>query len=136
MSVYDKIRVALENHLATMSPPLPAIAWPNVPFTPATGQSYLRAQFIPTARRPTVVGPTPEQRIQGLFAINIYTPEYQGASAGMVLADRIITRFNGSSSIVASSVTVRLEYSEATLPLHDPPFFVIPVQIGWYAYNP
>jgi hypothetical protein len=136
MSSMNAIRVALENHLNTTTPALPAIAWPNVPFTPVTGQTYLRTQFAPTSRRPVVVGPSPEQRLEGLFFVTVYTPEYKGADEGMRLADRIMQRFNGSSSITASTVTVRLDYSEARLPLHDPPFFAIPVEIGWFAFKP
>jgi hypothetical protein len=139
MSVTNAIRVALENHLfttpATPAPALPAIAWPNVPFTPTTGAPYIRADFVPTLRRPVVAGPDPEQRLSGLFMLTIFTPEDQGANAGMAIADKLLTRFNGSGAILASAVTVRLQYSEVKMPLHSPPFYVIPVEIGWYAYS-
>jgi hypothetical protein len=128
------IRTALEAHLASTSPALPAVAWPNVPFTPVTGTPYLRADFVPVTRRPVVAGPAPEQRAAGLFYVTVYTPEDQGATAGLALADALLARFNGSTAIVASNVTVRLEYSETKMPLHDPPFYAIPVEIGWYAY--
>jgi hypothetical protein len=140
MSVTNDIRVALENHLATTpatpAPALPAIAWPNVPFTRVEGSPFIRAEFIPVTRRPVVAGPNPEQRISGLFYLTIFTPEDRGAAAGMALADKLLVRFNGSSAIVASNVIVRIEYSEVKMPLHDPPFFAIPVEIGWYAYKP
>jgi hypothetical protein len=139
MSVTNAIRVALENHLLTTSPTpapaLPAIAWPNVPFIPTTGTPYIRADFVPTLRRPSVAGPNPEQRISGLYMLTVFTPENTGAAAGMAIADKLLTRFNGSSVITASSVNVRIEYSEARLPLHMPPFYAIPVEIGWYAYS-
>jgi hypothetical protein len=139
MSVTNAIRVALENHLfttpTTPAPALPAIALPNVPFTPATGTPYIRADFVPTLRRPVVAGPDPEQRLSGLFMLTIFTSEDQGANAGMAIADKLLTRFNGSGAILASAVTVRLQYSEVKMPLHRPPFYVIPVEIGWYAYS-
>lgn len=134
MTKLNDIRVALESHLAATTPALPAIAWPNVPFTPTTGVSYLRARFVPVTRRPVVAGPDPEQRHTGLFMVNIYTPEDQGAEAGADLADRLLARFNGSDAIVTPDVIVRLEYSEAKMPLHEPPFYVIPVEISWYSY--
>lgn len=134
----NDIRIALENHLATTSstpaPAIPAIAWPNVPYTPTTGTPYLRARFMPVTRRPSVAGPNPEQRHSGLFMVNIHTPEDQGANAGTALADKLCDRFEGSSSILAANVIVRLEYAEAKQPLHEPPFYVIPVEIGWYSY--
>lgn len=133
MSLND-IRVALENHLATTSPALPSVAWPNVPFKPTHGTAYLRAQFIPVTRRPVVVGPSPEQRYSGLFMVDVYTPDDNGAAAGMAYADQIMTRFNGSDAVTTTNVVVRLEYSEAKMPLHEAPFYVIPVEIGWYSF--
>jgi len=163
-SSLNGIRVALESHLVTEAnwfllsgvwsdsgqwrdsrdydtgdsipdPALPSsIAWPNVPFTPTTGAAYLRTQFMPALRRPVTAGPSPEQRHSGMFFVSVYTPEDQGADAGMSIADRLCERFDGSTSIIASPVIVRLEYAEAKLPLHDPPFYVIPVEISWYSY--
>lgn len=135
MTKTNAIRIALENRLATTSPALPAIAWPNVPFKPTRGQPYLRAQFAPVTRRPVTAGPDPDQRHAGLFMVYVYTPEDQGAAAGTLLADQILARFNGSDAEIAADVIVRFEYSEAKLPLHDPPFYVIPVEVGWYSYT-
>ena len=136
MTVTNDIRVALENHLnTTPAPALPVIAWPNVPFTPTTGTPYIRAEYIPVARRPFVVGPDPEQRINGLFYLTVFVPENEGAATGTEIADRLVARFNGSDAIVSPNVTVRLEYSEVKQPLHSPPFFAIPVEIGWYAFK-
>jgi len=134
MTVTNSIRIALENHLAGMVG-VPAVAWPNVPYTPTPGTPYLRVQFIPVNRRAVVAGPNPEQRHSGLFYVTAYTAESLGSSAGLVLADVIQARFNGSSAIVTSPVIVRIEYSEVKLPLHDPPFYAIPVEIGWYAFR-
>jgi hypothetical protein len=139
MTTLNDIRVALESHLASTSaspaPALPAIAWPNVPFVPVTGNPYLRVEFIPVTRRPVVAGPNPEQRFSGLFYLTVYTPEEQGAAAGIALADKLMARFNGSDAVVTTNAIVRLEYSEAKMALHTPPFYAIPIEIGWYAYS-
>jgi hypothetical protein len=135
MTTLNDIRVALESHLAALSTSMPEIAWPNVRFTPVTGTTYLRVEFIPVLRRPVVAGPDPEQRFSGLFYVTIYTPEEKGAAEGMGLADSLLSHFNGSGAIVTTNAVVRLEYSEAKMPLHDPPFYAIPIEIGWYAYT-
>jgi hypothetical protein len=136
MTKLNTARVALENHLATISgAALPAIAWPNVPFTRQEGVPYIAVEFLPLLRRPVTTGPNPEQRRSGLFFMTIYTPQSQGAGSGMALAERLEERFNGSEAIVSGQTIVRLEYSEAKSPLHDPPFFAIPVEVGWYCYN-
>lgn len=136
MTKLNSVRVALENRLATThGPALPDIAWPNVPFSRQEGVPYIHVDFVPILRRPVTAGPKPEQRRSGQFFMTIYTPESQGANAGMELAERLEERFNGSDAIVAGQTIVRLEYSEAKRPLHDPPFFAISVEVGWYCYN-
>lgn len=165
MTTLNQIRIALENHLYTTVPAPPSIAWPNVAFERTTGTSYLRARFIPTSRRPYSAGVQPEQRFEGLFMVDICTPEGEGGAAGMGLADRLMARFPGSASIayyetppgdllledgntlllkdgyaiLQESATppdaiIRLDYGEAKLPLHDPPFYVIPFEIGWHSF--
>jgi hypothetical protein len=135
MTTLNDIRVALESHLAALTTSMPPVAWPNVPFTPVTGTTYLRAAFIPVLRRPVTTGPDPEQRHSGLFYVTIYTPEEKGAAEGIGLADDLLSHFNGSDAIVTTNAIVRLEYSEAKMALHDPPFYAIPIEIGWYAYT-
>lgn len=135
MSTLNAIRVALENHLSTTTPALPAIAWGNVPFQRVEGVTYIRAEFIPATRRPVTAGPTPEQRTSGLFYLTVFAPEDKGSAPGMLLADQLLARFNGSDSIVTEDVVVRLEYSEVRQPLHDPPFYAIPIEIGWYSHT-
>jgi hypothetical protein len=136
MTTLNDIRVALESHLAGLSTSMPDVAWPNVPYAPSPGTPFFRVEFIPVTRRPVVVGPDPEQRFSGLFYVTVFTPEDFGAAAGMAWADALMSRFNGSSSVVTSNAVVRLEYSETKMPLHDPPFYAIPVEIGWYAFAP
>ena len=86
-------------------------------------------------RRPVTTGPDPEQRHSGLFYVTVYTPEEKGAAEGIGLADDLLSHFNGSDAIVTTNAIVRLEYSEAKMALHDPPFYAIPIEIGWYAYT-
>lgn len=135
MTKLNDIRVALENHLATADMVLPDVAWPNVPYKRDPQTSFIRVEFLPLVRRPVTAGPAPEQRRSGLLMLTVFTPEGRGAAEGTLLAEQIEERFSGSTSIVTPEVIVRLEYSEAKRPLHDPPFYAIPVEIGWYAYH-
>jgi hypothetical protein len=129
------IRTILESHLAATTPALPAIAWPNVPFTPTVGTPYIAAEFIPVLRRPVVVGPTPEQRTSGMLYLTVCTPEARGAAAGYLVVDQLLSRFRGHISLSSGGITVSIEYSEAKMALHNQPFYVIPVEIGWYSYT-
>ena len=135
MSITNAVRVALESHLAATTPTLPAIAWPNVPYARVEGTPYIQVSFRPASRRPVTAGPAPEQRTSGTFFLTVFTPEDAGAARGMELADQLLARFDGSDDIVTDSVIVRIEYSEVKQPLHDPPFYAIPVEIGWYSFT-
>jgi hypothetical protein len=86
-SIYNDIRAALESHLnATGGVPL--IAYENVSFSPQTGSNYIRVSLIPTLRRPAVRGLNPQQRYQGVFAINLLLlPEGKGPAAADDLAN-------------------------------------------------
>lgn len=134
MTTLNQIRIALENHLATMTPAPPPIAWPNVKFAPTLTTTHFVSHFIPVTRRPIAAGPSPEQMYEGLFVVNIRTPQGLGAAAGMGHVDALETRFNGSSAIVTADAVVRIDYGEAKGPLHDTPFYVIPFEIGWRSY--
>jgi hypothetical protein len=134
MTTLNDIRIALESHLNGFMPNPPPIAWPNVRYTPTPGETFIRAEFLPVSRRPVVAGPDPEQRFDGLLYLTVFIPSEQGAEQGIEIADALMERFNGSSAIVSPNGIVRLAYSEAKMPLQDPPFWAIPVEIGWYAY--
>lgn len=138
MTVTAKIRTVLENHLnttpASPAPALPPVAYDNVPFSQAPNTSYVQAQFAPMSRRPAVRGPAPEHRHSGLFVLTICAPENQGPATATALVDKLLDRFNGSTSIQGVDVNVSIEYSEAEMGYHRPPFYCVPVRVGWYAY--
>lgn len=136
MNGLDDIRIALENHLATMTyaSGLPSIAWPNVPFTRPENAAYIQVSFRPVTNRPSVIGPDPQRRRSGLFMVTVYTPEMQGAAEGAALAAAIESRFAGSTVVTGTNALVSIEYAEVKSPLHATPFFAIPVEIGWYAF--
>jgi hypothetical protein len=72
-SIYNDIRAALESHLnATAS--MPSIAYENVSFSPQTGSNYIGCPLSQHLRRPAVRGLNPQQRYQGIFAVNLLLP--------------------------------------------------------------
>jgi hypothetical protein len=134
MTATAKIRTALENHLNTTTPALPAIAWDNVPFTQDAGTTYIQAVFEPLTRRPAVRGPNPQHRHEGDFVLTICTPQDEGSGPATALADQLQARFNGSTSVIGPQINVSIDFSEIGVGFHRPPFFCIPLRISWYAY--
>ena len=133
-NIQKEIRAALETHLSSVTG-LPQVAYENVPFNPTTGVSYIQVFYIPTSRRPAVRGTSPQQRYEGIFAINCYAPEGSGPAAAETIAENVMTAFEATTSITLNNITVSIDYSEVEQGLLDSPWFMVPVNIGWYAYN-
>jgi len=133
-SIYDDIRAALEVKLSTVTD-IPSIGWENAQFSPTTGQSYVKPRLIPTRREPAVRGTNPQMYYQGLFRIECYVPEGVGPSAGDDLADKIMEAFEATTDVSQGSTIVSIRYAEREQAEIDGPFYMIPVNIGWYIYK-
>ena len=133
-SIYDNIRAALETTLNSVDG-IPSVAWENVQFNPTTGQSYIKPRFLPTRREPAVRGTNPQMYYQGVFRIDCFVPEGEGPAAGDDLADSIIEAFEATTDVSYSGTTVSIRYAEREMAEVDGPFYVIPVNIGWYIYS-
>ena len=133
-NIHKENRSILEVQLANISN-VPQIAYENVPYVPTTGTSYIKVDYLPTSRRPAVRGLNPQQRYDGIFAINCYAPEGNGPSAAETIAENVMTAFEATSSFTTNNVTVSIDYAEADQALVDSPWFLVPVNIGWYAYK-
>lgn len=138
MTIINDIRACLDTHLSgTVG--VPTIARQNVPFEPTTGTSFIKADLIPTLRRPAVRGLNPQQRYDGLYNILICTPEGLGSGAGYDIADLLLDRFNATTDISytnpsAQTYIVSIDYSEVRTSFLDSPFYCTPVNIAWFTY--
>jgi hypothetical protein len=134
MSIVNDIRSALDGHLAAATG-LPVVAFDNVGFEQVPRTSHIRVQFVPTSRRPANRGPNPQHRHQGLYILTVCTEMDKGTGPALDIVDALLTRFNGSSDILGGDVPVSIEYSEAQGSFRDDPFYCMPVQVSWYAYE-
>ena len=133
-SVYDDIRAALETSLSSVTD-VPSVGWENVQFSPTTGQPYVKPRLIPTRREPAVRGTNPQMFYQGIFRVECYVPEDNGPAAGDELADKIIDAFEATTDVSYSGTIVSIRYAEREMAEIDGPFYMIPVNIGWYIYK-
>lgn len=134
MTIINDIRACLDTHLSGTSG-IPTIARQNVPFEPTTGTSFVKADMIPTSRRPATRGLNPQQRYDGLYSILICTPEGLGPGAGYDIADLLLARFNAATDISNAGLIISVDYSEVRTSFLDSPFYCTPVTIAWYVYN-
>ena len=134
MTVINDIRQALDAKLAAASG-LPALAFDNVKYAQAPKAPHIRVQFIPTSRRPANRGPSPQHRHQGLYILTVCIETDKGAGAALDYVDALLALFNGSSDVAGSAINVSIDYSESQSPYEDEPFYCVPVQVSWYAYE-
>lgn len=133
MTIINDIRACLDTHLSgTVG--IPTIARQNVPFEPTTGTSYVKAEMVPTSRRPAVRGLNPQQRYDGLYSLLICTPEGLGPGAGYDIADLLLDRFNATTDISNAGLTISVDYSEVRTSFLDSPFYCTPITVAWYCY--
>ena len=133
-SIYDNIRAAFEVKLNSVTD-VPSIAWENLSFSPTTGQAYVKPRLIPTRREPAVRGLNPQMYYQGIFRIECYVPEGNGPSTADDLADKIIEAFEATTDVSSGGTIVSIRYAEREQGELDGPFYMIPINIGWYIYS-
>lgn len=134
MSVMNDIRQALDARLAATTG-IPTVFFENVGNDQVPGTPHVRVQFISTSRRPANRGPNPQHRIQGLYVLTVCVPPDAGSGLALDYVDALLDRFNGSTNVAGVAITVSIEYSEAGSAFVDEPFYCVPIEIAWYAYE-
>jgi len=134
MTIINDIRACLDTRLSgTVG--IPTIARQNVPFEPTTGTTFVKADLVPTSRRPATRGLNPQQRYDGIYSILVCTPEGLGSGAGYDIADLLLDRFNATTDISNAGLIISVDYSEVRTSFLDSPFYCTPITVAWYVYN-
>ena len=134
MTIINDIRACLDTRLSgTVG--IPTIARQNVPFELTTGTTFVKADLVPTSRRPATRGLNPQQRYDGIYSILVCTPEGLGSGAGYDIADLLLDRFNATTDISNAGLIISVDYSEVRTSFLDSPFYCTPITVAWYVYN-
>lgn len=134
MTIINDIRACLDTHLSgTVG--IPAIAHQNVPYERTNGTPFVKADLIPTSRRPAVRGLNPQQRYDGIYSLLICTPEGLGPGAGYDVADLLLSRFDATTDISNNGLVISVDYSEVRTSFLDSPFYCTPITVAWYCYS-
>lgn len=138
-SVYKNIKAAIEDHLNDVSG-LPTIYNENLNIVPTTGTSFIKTRFTPTNRVAATRGSNPQHYYAGFFTCLIHTPENVGSGLADGYVDKIVNAFNTDTDISytplsGDDVFVRMRYTERQGSYDNTPWYIVPVQIGWYVYQ-
>jgi hypothetical protein len=140
MTIINDIRACLDYRLNTAVLGSLPIANQNQKFVPTTNQPFLKTTFVPTLRRPAVVGLNPQQRYDGIYNIVVCTPEGEGSGQAYDISDTLLGLFEATTDVFhpnypSTDVIVHISYSELDNSFLDSPYFCTPINITWYAYH-
>jgi hypothetical protein len=131
------IRSALETILSTWAAgrvPALRVAWDNVPFTTATGETYLRAYMLPAATISTSFGGA-DHDYRGIFQVTVAAPVDSGSGVALGIAEEVIALYpNNLITATTPPVQIVKPPSIATA-MVDGVSFVVPVSITYRAFT-
>jgi hypothetical protein len=140
MSQADVFAALATRTEATAGTTTAQFAWPNVDFVPPASGPYFRIQSFPTEAVQASLGDGGQNRFRGLWQIDVFAPEGEGLTDGLVLAQAFATQFKrGLALTTTGGLTVRVVKPPVIGPaIIDPPFVQIPVTVEYQfdAANP
>jgi hypothetical protein len=126
------VRAILEGRLNTWATGTALrVAWENVPFSPAQGETYVRAFMLP-AETVSQDLKGDHRRYLGVFQVSIVTPINSGPGAALALVDSLNTQFPMNGRYTSGAVTVQIVGPASPAPaIQEESNFVIPVSIRY-----
>lgn len=131
-NVWNKILRGFEVQLATIASSTP-IASPNVDYTPVVGTSFIRSTLLPAQTLQASIGIDGTNRYQGVYQVDVFSPQGTGPAAGIALVDEIIELFPRGLSLSTDDITVRVATSSVLPAREEPDWYQIPVSIDWFS---
>lgn len=131
-----RIRAIYEGRLKTWADariPALRVAYENVPFTPTSGETYLKAYLLPaTTAAPDLAGTVTTYR--GVFQVSVVVPINKGAGAALGIADELAALFVVNARLTASGFTVQQIAPCSVAPaLQDDTNYIVPVSFQYRA---
>lgn len=131
-----RIRAIYEGRLKTWADarsPALRVAYENVPFTPASGETYLKAYLLPAKTdAPDLAGTVTTYR--GVFQVSVVVPINKGAGAALGIADELVALFVVNARLTASGFTAQQISPCSVAPaLQDETNYTVPVSFQYRA---
>ena len=134
MSIVNKIRAALENHLIS-TVGIPPVYPSNLAFDADPNTNFIKSTFVVTRVDAANRGLNPQLRYSGFFTMLVCTPEGNGLGGGMSIAETVLDRFAPTTDIPGDGIIVSLEGSQLSSDYFSAPFNCLPITVNWYIYH-
>lgn len=103
------IQVALEKHLNTLSPK-PAIAWPNVAFTPNANEPYIEVKMRSGFQEDKTIDRTGYMKQDAYFILDVYVPVGTGTLVQRQWLEALEDLFPRDLVLIEGDLEVRLTH--------------------------
>ncbi len=124
------IESALNAQLNTLGIP---ISWENVGFKSTKGTLWIRPTFMPGQSRAAAIGKNSQDRITGIYQVDVFAPADEGVYAGGQQVDSIMTLFKRGTALTYSGVIVKINKVWRSTARSEPDWYHIPVIVEWQA---
>ncbi len=126
------VRALLDQALGVFEPT--NVAFPNAEYAPTGGTLYLRPTFLPAMTEQAELGDEGENKLLGLYQIDVYGSTGVGVGETEIVAEGLLTAFKRGKTFASSVVTARIEKAWRGPAAQEADRYRVPVFIEWFAY--
>jgi hypothetical protein len=127
---FNDMQAALDARLDAMdSTP---IAWPNVPYEPSAGTTYVRPQFLPTETVQASLGASGKDETNAVYQVDVVYPRGAGRAT---LTDTIADHFKRGTVLSYNGTSLRVRSVSIGPAILDGAWVFVPVSIDVQTYT-
>lgn len=129
-TIFNDVQAALDTKLATVTGT--SVAFPNVPYTPQAGTSYLRASFLPAETTQAGLGANGKDETNGIYQIDVVVPRGSGRPQ---LIDTVADLFKRGTVSSYNSVNVRVRSVSMSPAILDEEWYFVPISVNFQTFT-
>jgi|TARA_B100000963_G_scaffold350943_1_gene361857 hypothetical protein len=129
-TIFNDVQAALDTKLATVTGT--NVAFPNVPYTPQAGTSYLRASFLPAETTQAGLGANGKDETNGIYQIDVVVPRGSGRPQ---LIDTVADLFKRGTVSSYNSVNVRVRSVSMSPAILDEEWYFVPISVNFQTFT-
>ena len=128
---FNDIQAALDNPLNGRSGSY-SIAWPNIPFEPQAGSTFLTPNFLPDETLQSGLGAAGQDETNGIYQIDVVYPAGSGRSS---IPDTVADQFKRGLVLSYNQVSIRVRSVSIAQAVTDGAFHFVPVSVNFQTFT-
>ena len=128
---FNDIQAALDNRLNGLSGRY-SIAWPNIPFEPQAGSTFLTPNFLPDETLQSGLGAAGQDETNGIYQIDVVYPAGSGRSS---IPDTVADQFKRGLVLSYNQVSIRVRSVSIAQAVTDGAFHFVPVSVNFQTFT-